>query len=199
MAIGDWHELNGYWFRETLHGPFVAAECVDCAGECYVVQPTGRAEDVSTVEPRCASCGRTRWGAPVKIYADKPRVQHGIGFPGHLDADRLTRLAEVAPGRIVERGREVFADGPDVLPPAAVALCRRVDGRMLLSRARRADSPRTAAGKPSAGWDQVDTWLSVQWRPEGKPPTIMAFWRNGKRDRAMIAGVEMSHTAAGAR
>lgn len=188
---------TGLW-----NGVHYLVNCADGCGSTVVVTEEYVGRDV-----RCASHGREHRGAPVPQRPQPGETRYnglrigqpGESMPGHLDPDRLTRAAEVAPGRIVERGREVFMDGPDVLPAAAVTLCRRVGGRMLLSRARRADGPRTAAGKPSAGWDQVDTWLSVQWRPEGKPPTIMAFWRNGKRDRAMVAGVEMSHTAAGAR
>lgn len=116
MAVGDWHALDGgrYVFRETLHGPFVAARCVDCGGECYAVQQTGRInahglpEDTgSTVRPRCSACGRRKWGAPVKLYADRPRVQHGAGNPG-----AVARTAEVVSSSRVAIRRGLVEEWP---------------------------------------------------------------------------------------
>lgn len=47
MAQGDWHEFaHGYRFQETLHGPNVEHECVDCGLLCYAAidWPTARCE-----------------------------------------------------------------------------------------------------------------------------------------------------------
>lgn len=81
---------------------------------------------------------------------------------------------------------EVGRDHP-LVPPAARALAERIEGsRLLLSVA-------TCVGKRGCS-----TWLSVQWRVDGRPPTIMALWRDGKRDHAMYGLTRTTHTAVGA-
>lgn len=194
MAVGDWHALDGgrYVFRETLHGPFVATSCVDCGGECYVVQQTGRIgagglpEDTgSTVRPRCSACGRRRWGAPVKLYADRPRVQHGIGFPG-----RLTAVAE--PAQVGSKVRRGFVGlWPDDVPmPAAavgfVELLRRcgVEVRGVV---------RTIALGPTG--TLVET-CGVHWRGG------VAFWTKHETPRVrheVPRKVDLTRTATGRR
>lgn len=139
MAVGDWHALDGgrYRFRETLHGPFVAARCVDCGGECYVVQLTGRInahglpEDTgSTVRPRCSTCGRRRWGAPVKLYADRPRVQPGVGFPSRVVPADLTGQAVRGGKATVTRGLvEEWAAGDPRMPSGARGVLAALGGR----------------------------------------------------------------------
>lgn len=72
MAAGDWHEFaDGYFFRETIHGPLMEDTCVDCGATIYSVQPTGRVnqwgleEDTgSTAAARCSTCGRKFYGRP---------------------------------------------------------------------------------------------------------------------------------------
>ena len=71
MGVGDWHEFpDGYRFRETLHGPLVIGECVDCGKPIGVVQATGRIgaggleEDAGGELSRCVACGRRHHGLP---------------------------------------------------------------------------------------------------------------------------------------
>lgn len=70
MAAGDWHEFpDGYRFRETVHGPLVWGNCVDCGHQVAEVQPTGRInqwgleEDAgATAVSRCSGCARKHYG-----------------------------------------------------------------------------------------------------------------------------------------
>lgn len=48
MAEGDWHQIGDYRFRETLHGPNVTRQCIDCDRVCYATP------DYPT--PRCGLC-----------------------------------------------------------------------------------------------------------------------------------------------
>jgi hypothetical protein len=75
MTIGERHDLNGYRFTETLHGPFGPVPCVDCGVTVMAVVPTGRigtggqVEDTGAgVDPRCSACGRTFHGAGKATY-----------------------------------------------------------------------------------------------------------------------------------
>lgn len=56
MAIGDWYNLNGYQFQETLHGPFVEHKCVDCGGFCVAVP--------DCTDARCELCFQRHVGVP---------------------------------------------------------------------------------------------------------------------------------------
>lgn len=53
MAVGDWHELNGYRFQETLFGPMVQRDCVDCGKTCYAT--------IAWPDPRCEKCIKARY------------------------------------------------------------------------------------------------------------------------------------------
>lgn len=72
MATGDYIKFeDGYWFRETFHGPLMPDNCTDCGAEIYSVQPTGRInewgleEDCgATAQARCSTCGRAHYGLP---------------------------------------------------------------------------------------------------------------------------------------
>ena len=55
MSVGDVHNLNGYHFEETLHGPNVERTCVDCADVCYSVP--------DWPDPRCGRCLAINVGA----------------------------------------------------------------------------------------------------------------------------------------
>lgn len=75
MGIGDWHQLNGYRFRETLHGPMVMGTCIDCGQPALEVLPTGRInthgleEDTGgTADTRCSTCGRNHHDARLDYY-----------------------------------------------------------------------------------------------------------------------------------
>lgn len=168
---------------------------VPCRGECGAsVVVTGA---YLGARGWCITCGRERWQAPVP-QRPPPGWTRDNGLrlgQGGVNAYPVAvidpALPPAAPSRIVESLELTNVDDPR-LPAAAVALCERVGGRMLLSVARRSANPDTAS------YHVLDQWLSVQWRPAGKPPTVMAFWRNGRRDRAMIAGRETSHTEVGA-
>lgn len=74
-GIGTWHNVNGYRFRETLHGPMVMGVCVDCADPALEVLPTGRInehgleEDTGgSAQTRCSTCGRAHHGAKLDYY-----------------------------------------------------------------------------------------------------------------------------------
>ncbi len=68
MAVGDWHEFSdGYRFRETLFGPLVRRECIDCGAGC--------AATPEATEPLCGDCGRARTGAPLPNRATYPTVK----------------------------------------------------------------------------------------------------------------------------
>lgn len=77
MAVGDWHELNGYRFRETLHGPMHEAPCGDCGHPVMLVLPSHRegepARDYPTVA-KCSGCGRAEHGAALPVRTNHPRV-----------------------------------------------------------------------------------------------------------------------------
>jgi hypothetical protein len=66
--VGAWHDLNGYKFRETLHGPMVLGTCVGCGKSVAEAQPTGQATDMVTPESRCDACGRAHHGAWLDVY-----------------------------------------------------------------------------------------------------------------------------------
>lgn len=90
--IGAWHDLDGYRFRGTLHGPLVRATCIDCGrGPIAVGQPTGRigagglVEDEPDIPARCGSCARAHHGATdVVIRPDYPKV---VIDPARLDPE----------------------------------------------------------------------------------------------------------------
>lgn len=50
MAAGDWHEIGGYRFQETLHGPNIERTCVDCGHICYSIP--------GYLTPRCEVCAQ---------------------------------------------------------------------------------------------------------------------------------------------
>jgi DNA-directed RNA polymerase subunit RPC12/RpoP len=72
MVVGDYIRfVDGYWFRETFHGPLAPDTCVDCGATVYSVQPTGRINDSgleegagNTAPARCSTCGRKHHGLP---------------------------------------------------------------------------------------------------------------------------------------
>lgn len=73
--VGDWHDVNGTRYRETLHGPMRLGACVDCGKPALEVQPTGRIgaggreEDTGgAAETRCDACGRAHHGAALSYY-----------------------------------------------------------------------------------------------------------------------------------
>lgn len=66
--VGREHALNGYTFRETLHGPMRWGTCVDCGKPALEIQPTGIATDAVATDTRCDSCGRARYGAALSYY-----------------------------------------------------------------------------------------------------------------------------------
>lgn len=163
----------------------------DCAGGCgarvvTIPQYIGHG--------RCITCGRARWGAavPQRPAPGETRRnglalgQPGASWPGRLDPDRLAATGALRPeSRVVESG-EVGPDHPDV-PAQASALARRMPGARLLRSVAR---DTTTEGR--------STWVSVQWREGGEPPTVMVLWRNGRRDHAMIGWRKTTHTAVGA-
>jgi hypothetical protein len=55
MAVGDVHDINGYVFTETLHGPNVEKVCIDCGGRAYGIPERD--------DHRCQPCSVTFHGA----------------------------------------------------------------------------------------------------------------------------------------
>lgn len=161
---------------------------VDCTHEC------GRTCVVVAAHIRtaaCAVCLREKHGALIDYRGNGER---GVSWPS---ARVSTGVVSLRKSRVVLT-QEVDASDERVWPQPR-ALAGRIEGaRLLLSIARRADSPITAAGKPSANWSKTDTLISVQWRVNGRPPTCIAIWKNGKRDTALMGSREMTHTEIGA-
>lgn len=69
MAVGDWHNLNGYEFQETLFGPLVERECMDCGGVCYTIAtwPT----------PRCQGCCARHHGVVPPLKGNRRAIVEG--------------------------------------------------------------------------------------------------------------------------
>lgn len=61
MAIGDWHTFGSYTFRETLHGPMVWGQCVQCQKPVLVVG-SGDPQDQFSKDPRCEVCWKLHHG-----------------------------------------------------------------------------------------------------------------------------------------
>lgn len=55
MAVGDIHNINGYVYEETLHGPNVEHKCIDCGARAYGIP--GRDDH------RCQPCTQQFHGA----------------------------------------------------------------------------------------------------------------------------------------
>jgi|SRR5689334_1807809 len=145
-------------------------------------------------DPWCSACLRRHHQVDEAIAAmnaagGSPR---GVSWPRETRPEAAVSLRKSKVVSAAEVGRD-----DERLPPRARALAERVGGRVLLSIARRSDSATTAVGKASANWSKLDTLISVQWRPSGRPPTIMAFWRNGLPYGVMIGQRTMTHTDAG--
>lgn len=177
-------------------GVRAVTRCADGCGAPVVVLPSH-----VTAGARCATCGREHWGAPVPQRPPPgetrrnglPLGQPGRGWPAAVRVS--TGEVSLRKTRVVESA-EVDVDDARVCEQARAVAARTAGARLLWSRARRADSPVTAAGKASANWTKVDEWLSVQWRRDGR--TVMAFWRNGQRADAMVGGRVTTHTEVGA-
>ncbi len=64
MAVGDVHRINDYEFVETLHGPNVERQCVDCGKRVY-----GTPDAVGV---RCERHAKLHLGVPLGM---RPKVR----------------------------------------------------------------------------------------------------------------------------
>ncbi len=81
MAVGDIHDINGYVFEETLHGPNVEKECTVCGGRAYGVPD--RDDHV------CQPCSVVAFGAlptTVRVLGERPRSRFLREGPGLAEA-----------------------------------------------------------------------------------------------------------------
>jgi hypothetical protein len=169
---------------------------VDCADGCGMPVVAVMAH-VTTA--RCSACARRHHGVvtvprlPIAQRAHLALGQHGAAWPRALRVS--TEAVSLRKTRVVS-AVEVGLDDERV-PPAARVLAARVGGRVLVSVARRSDSPTTAVGRASANWARTDTLVGVQWRLGGRRPTWMVVWKNGRRDHVMVGERRMTHTDAG--
>jgi len=182
--------------RVTLAGDgwrYRAACLGGCGGTAIVVLAHVR-------DPWCSACLRRHHRVDEAIAATRAAGDVPTGAPWPRVARHSTGAVSLRKTRVLLSVEVASVDwkGDDRVPTAAYVLADRVGGRVLLSVARRGDSPTTAAGKASAKWAQTDTFVSVQWRVAGRPPTIMAVWKNGQRDHAMVGERRVTHTDVGA-
>lgn len=56
MSAGDWHDIGDLHFQETLMGPFLGAECIDCGEFCCAVP--------DYPSPRCERCMQRAYRVP---------------------------------------------------------------------------------------------------------------------------------------
>lgn len=97
MAVGDWHQVGNYGFRETLHGPMVQRECADCGARCYATP--------EAVDPRCLDCARGFRGvAPASV---KPLRQRFLRVAPGLSGDVRSTVDEIR----MAAARRVYAPG----------------------------------------------------------------------------------------
>lgn len=86
MAVGDVHDVNGYVFTETLHGPNVEHRCIDCDGRAYGTPDRS--------DHRCQPCTQVFYGAktPTERVLGEGKKTPRLG-PGLAEA--LAREGEV--------------------------------------------------------------------------------------------------------
>lgn len=97
MAVGDWHQIGNYGFRETSFGPMVPRSCVDCGTECYATP--------EAADPRCLDCARKFRGVAIaSVRTLRPRFLRVA--PG-LSGDRVSTVDEIA----MAAARKLYAPG----------------------------------------------------------------------------------------
>jgi hypothetical protein len=97
MAVGDWHQVGDYGFRETQFGPMVPRSCVDCRTECFAT--------LEAVDPRCLDCMRNFHGvAPTSV---KPLRQRFLRVAPGLTGDRARTADELK----MAAARKLYAPG----------------------------------------------------------------------------------------
>ena len=62
MAVGDYIQLNGYGFYETLYGPLMAYLCRDCGSTTYGAESRRRKLVRDPEQVRCSACWRRHHG-----------------------------------------------------------------------------------------------------------------------------------------
>jgi hypothetical protein len=80
-VIGDVHDVNGYVFEETLHGPNVEKVCIVCGNRAYGIP--GRDDHM------CQPCSLSAFGAiptVVRILGVRPRPRYLREGPGLAEA-----------------------------------------------------------------------------------------------------------------
>lgn len=160
---------------------------VDCTHGCgrTCIASVGH---VSTAA--CAACLRVAHGADPDYRGAGER---GVAWP--RESGYSTGAVSLRKTRVIF-SCEAGPDSREKLPDGVRELAERVGGRILLSVARRGDSPTTAAGKASANWGKSDTYVSVQWRRPGSC-TVRACWKNGQPDGGMIGERRATRTEVG--
>jgi hypothetical protein len=81
MAVGDNHDINGYVFEETLHGPNVEKVCVNCGERAYGIP--------SRDDQLCQPCSVMTFGAKptiVRVLGERPRSRYLRQGPGLAEA-----------------------------------------------------------------------------------------------------------------
>jgi hypothetical protein len=82
MAVGDIHDINGYVFEETLHGPNVEKACTVCGERAY-----GTPDRDDHI---CQPCAVITFGAKptiVRVLGERPRSRFLREGPGLAEAD----------------------------------------------------------------------------------------------------------------
>lgn len=81
MAVGDIHNINGYVFQETLHGPNVEKVCVACGERAYGTPDRD--------DHMCQPCSAAAFGAKppvVRVLGERPRSRYLREGPGLAEA-----------------------------------------------------------------------------------------------------------------
>lgn len=99
MAVGDTHNINGYVFTETEHGPNVERQCIECGKRAYA---TPDATDV-----RCLDHARAcRNVPPVSVKPKRRRFLRERGAAG-LTGDVAHEVDEIK----MAAARKLYAPG----------------------------------------------------------------------------------------
>lgn len=140
VSVGQTHDLNGYVFTETLHGPNVEHRCMDCRERAYGVP--------SRSDHRCQVCSINRHGAKstlLRVLGQGRRTP--AGGPGLAGTPDLSRRADWM--RVYDGGQ------PPVARPAPTLGCVEWDPTLYPAP----DAALSLAGAAElAGWSVTVTY-----------------------------------------